>query len=89
MLFENFQTFNSRSEHKSVFRHTLFANPLLLIGTLAAQGLHIAAMYLRGLSSVLSITPVTLHEWCTLLLIASSLLVVMELGKWLGAKKYR
>jgi len=83
VLFENFQTFNSRSEHQSVFRHALLANPLLLIGVLAAQGLHIAAMYLPGLNSVLSIAPVSLHEWGMLLLIASSLLVVMELGKWL------
>ena len=87
VLFENFQTFNSRSEHKSVFRHNLFANPLLLIGVLAAQGLHIAAMYLPGLSSVLGIAPVTLYEWSVLLLIASSLLVVMELAKWLGRTK--
>lgn len=87
VLFENFQTFNSRSEHKSVFRHALLSNPLLLIGVLAAQVLHIAAMYLPGLSSVLSIAPVTLHEWSVLLLIASSLLVVMELEKWLGYVK--
>lgn len=89
VLFENFQTFNSRSEHKSVFRHALLANPLLLIGVLAAQGLHIAAMYLPWLSSVLSIAPVTFYEWSVLLLIASLLLVVMDLAKWLGhVKKY-
>lgn len=87
VLFENFQTLNSRSEHKSVFRHSLLTNPLLLVGVLAAQGLHIAAMYLPGISSVLSIAPVTIHEWGMLLLVASSLLVVMELGKLLGHVK--
>lgn len=44
VLFENFQTFASRSERKSAFALGVFGNPLLLFSILAAQALHIAAM---------------------------------------------
>jgi Ca2+-transporting ATPase len=81
VLFENFQTFNSRSEHHSVFRQRFFANPLLVSGVIGAQLLHIGAMHVPLLSETLRIAPVPLAEWGVLLLVASTLLVVMELEK--------
>ncbi|MEA3641219.1 MAG: HAD-IC family P-type ATPase [Lamprobacter sp.] len=83
VLFENVHIFNCRSEERSAFRIPLQAN-LLLIGTvIAAQGVHILAMYLPGLSDVLEVGPVPLWEWGALLGIALSLLVVIELFKLL------
>jgi Ca2+-transporting ATPase len=82
VLFENFQVFNSRSEHLSVFRQRLFANPLLVLGVLGAQALHIGAMYIPGLSDTLRITPVSLREWGMLLFLAATLLLGMEFEKW-------
>lgn len=81
VLFENFQTFNSRSEHHSVFRQRFLANPLLVLSVIGAQALHIAAMHTPGLSQTLRVAPVSLAEWGILLLMASTLLVVMELEK--------
>ena len=81
VLFENFQTMNSRSERHTVFRWNFFANPLVPICVLGAQALHVAAMYLPGLSETLRLTPVSLAEWGLLLAAASTLLVVMELEK--------
>lgn len=82
VLFENFQTFNSRSEHHSVFRQRFFANPWLVICVIGAQALHIAAMYVPGLNDMLHIAPVSFAEWAILLPIASTLLLVMEFEKW-------
>lgn len=82
VLFENFQIFNSRSEHHSIFRQRFFANPFLIISVIAAQGLHIAAMHMPGISDALRISPVAPMEWLWLLFAASLLLVVMELEKW-------
>jgi Ca2+-transporting ATPase len=82
VLFENFQTFNSRSEHHSVFRQSIYANPLLVFGVVGAQALQIAAMYIPGLSDTLHLTPVSLSEWAALLLAASVLLLIMEFEKW-------
>lgn len=45
VLFENIHVFNSRSETRSVFGMSLLGNPILLIGTLLAQAVHIGAMY--------------------------------------------
>jgi magnesium-transporting ATPase (P-type) len=81
VLFENLQAFNSRSETLSVFRHNPLRNRLLLVGTLAAQALHIAAMYTPGLQQALGLQPVPLSHWLELLLLALTLLVAMEAHK--------
>ncbi|MEA3640592.1 MAG: cation-translocating P-type ATPase C-terminal domain-containing protein [Lamprobacter sp.] len=89
VLFENVHIFNCRSEERSAFRIPLRAN-LLLIGTvIAAQAVHILAMYLPGLSDVLEVAPVPLWEWAALLGIAVSLLLVMELFKALRVRRQR
>ena len=82
VLFENFQTFNSRSERHSVFRQRFFSNPFLVLSIIGAQAIHIAAMYTPGLSDMLHLTPVTLREWGAFFLIASTILLVMEFEKW-------
>ena len=82
VLFENFHTFNSRSEHHSIVRQRFFANPLLVLGVVGAQALHVGAMHTPGLSDTLRLAPVPLSDWAILLLIASGLLVVMEFEKW-------
>ncbi|SMC68534.1 HAD-IC family P-type ATPase [Rhizobium sp. RU36D] len=81
VLFENFQCFNSRSERRSVFRQPLLSNPFLLAGVIGAQTLHLGAMYVPGLNTLLGIAPITLTEWTELLVIAASVLLVSELGK--------
>ena len=88
VLFENVHVGNCRSETRSAFSLNPFRNPLLLFGTLAAQLIHIAAMHTPGLSAVLGVHGVSLLHWTQLLLIALSLLVVMEAQKWVH-KKWR
>jgi len=83
VLFENIHVFNSRSETRSTFRHNPLRNPLLLLGTLAAQLVHIGAMYIPWISDVLRIQPVSLLHWLGLLGLATTVLVVMEIQKLL------
>jgi Ca2+-transporting ATPase len=83
VLFENVHVFNCRSEGRSVFLHNPLRNRLLLFGTLAAQLIHIGAMYWPPMAELLHIHPVTMDHWFDLLAIALSMLVVMELHKWL------
>ncbi len=82
VLFENVHVFNSRSETFSIFQQNFFGNPLLLFGMLTAQGIHIAAMHMPGLSSILMVEPVALALWTKLLLIALLLIIVDELHKY-------
>ncbi len=84
VLFENFQVLNSRSEHLSVFRQPFSSNPFLIASVFGATGLHLAAMYLPGLSGILRIAPVAPAEWGALIAIASLLFVVMEFEKWIA-----
>jgi magnesium-transporting ATPase (P-type) len=86
VLFENVQAFNSRSETLSAFRHNPLRNKLLLFGTLAAQLVHIGALYAPGLSEVLRVQPVSPAHWAELLALALVLLATMELYKWLRAR---
>ena len=81
VLFENVQAFNSRSETRSLFLHSPLRNKLLLFGALAAQAVHIGAMYTPGLRDVLGIAPIPPGQWLTLLGIALVLLLAMEAHK--------
>ncbi len=81
VLFENVHVLNSRSERQSIFKQYFFGNKFLLFGMLAAQGIHIMAMYTPGLRELLELSPVSLQQWSGLLGVALILIVVDELHK--------
>ncbi|HEB86500.1 MAG TPA: HAD family hydrolase [Gammaproteobacteria bacterium] len=83
VLFENIHVFNSRSETRSVLQQNPLHNRILLFGTLAAQAIHIGAMYTPWLNNVLRIQPVSPQHWLQLLGLTLSVLIVMELHKLL------
>ena len=82
VMFENIQVFNSRSETRSIIHQPFFSNRLLIVGTIGAQLLHIAALYTPGLSDLLDVQPVSLDQWLLLMVTALSMLFIMELHKW-------
>lgn len=84
VMFENLHTFNSRSESRSVFAMNPLKNRLLLFSVLAAQALHLGAMYTPGLREVLGLEPVSFVEWTLMFGLALSLVLVNE-----GYKVYR
>jgi magnesium-transporting ATPase (P-type) len=81
VLFEILHIGNSRSETRSVFRLSPLGNPALLLGTLGALGVHLAALYSPFFQSLLEIAPLGLDEWLFLAAAALSIIVVMELHK--------
>jgi magnesium-transporting ATPase (P-type) len=81
VLFENIQTGNSRSETRSLFGLSPARNPLLFLGTAAAQLLHITAMYTPGLRDILDMQPVSFQEWGVLLALALPLFLLAEADK--------
>ncbi|WP_200844299.1 HAD-IC family P-type ATPase [Rhizobium sp. 18065] len=89
ILFENVQCLASRSERRSVFSQSPFSNPYLLLGILGSQALHLAAMYLPGLSDVLGIAPIAATDWLMLLGIAMLVLAVSEIDKALERRRMR
>ena len=81
VLFEIFHIGNSRSERISLFRLSPRRNPILLLGTLAAIGVHVGALYLPFTRELLGVAPLALDEWLTLAALAATIVVVMEAHK--------
>ena len=82
VLFEILHIGNSRSETVSLFRLSPFKNPVLLVGTMTALGVHLAATHTPFLQRVLGLMPISAMEWVQLVAFASPILLVMELHKW-------
>jgi Ca2+-transporting ATPase len=82
VMMQNLHVMNCRSETRSVFRMPFRDNPWLIFSILVAQGVHISAAYIPGLSGLLHLEPLTLKEWLILLPLAGSIIAVMEAYKW-------
>lgn len=87
VLLQNFHALNARSETRSVFRIPLSNNYILIIGILAAQGIHILAMHIPFMQELLSLDPVSGGEWIKLFFTATLILVTMEIFKLFNKKR--
>lgn len=88
VLFENFHIGNCRSETKSAFAISPLRSPLLLLGAISAFLIHVVAMQVPWLQSVLGTEPVGLQTWGAVVLIAVLIVPVLELHKWLWAVRH-
>ncbi|MGJ3262575.1 MAG: cation-translocating P-type ATPase [Salinarimonas sp.] len=86
VLFENIHAFNVRSETRSAFRIPLRDNTLLVGAVVLAQGVHIVSMFIPGWNDILGVGPVSIGTWATLLAIAASKFIAVELYKWLRGR---
>jgi magnesium-transporting ATPase (P-type) len=81
VLFQMFQAWNARSEHRSIFRMNPFSNPFLFLAIAGALAIHVAALYLAPTQLILRVVPVDLDTWLAMLLTASTLIAVVEAHK--------
>jgi magnesium-transporting ATPase (P-type) len=88
VLFENVHIGNCRSETRSALTLSPLSSPVLLLGTVAAQLVHISVLYLPLGQKVLRTEPVSLATWLILLALALSVFVAMEAHKWLWRLRY-
>lgn len=75
----NVQCLNSRSERRSIFRQSLIANPFPLAGIVGPQVLHLSAMNVPGLNTMLGISLISLEQRLIFAALASVVLLVGEL----------
>ncbi|MGO6814048.1 cation-translocating P-type ATPase [Rhizobium brockwellii] len=87
VMFENVQTLACSSERRSIFSVDILRNRFLLLSVLAAQTIHISAMYVPWLSGTLGLSPITPLEWGLSMLIASSLVLVAEVDKFVSRRR--
>jgi magnesium-transporting ATPase (P-type) len=81
VLFQVFHIGNSRSEHRSAFAKSPLLNPFLLVGTLIALSIHIAALYVPVTQFILRVEPLDLSTWIRMIAVAASVIVVVEIHK--------
>ncbi len=81
VLFSAFHLGNARSERRSAFATSPLANRLLLVGTVGALGVHVAAMHLGPTRRVLGLEPLDPPTWLAMALVASTVVVAGELHK--------
>jgi magnesium-transporting ATPase (P-type) len=86
VLLENVHALNCRSEYRSAFRIPFGANPVLILGIIAAQGIHIISMYIPAMQDLLQIGPVSVQQWGVLLGISCLILAVMEVFKFFNSR---
>ena len=86
VLLQNFHVLNCRSETRSLFGMPVRNNYLLFGAIVIAQSLHISAAFIPGLGETLKLEPITLNEWLTVLPMAASIVVVMEIFKLVWRK---
>ncbi|MDD2321801.1 MAG: HAD-IC family P-type ATPase, partial [Geobacteraceae bacterium] len=83
VFFQFFQAWNSRSEYQSVFRLNPLSNPFLFFSMIAAFFAQLAFIYASPLQWVFRTVPLTGVEWLRILAVSSSIIVVVEIDKWL------
>jgi len=86
VLFENVHVFNCRSEYTSAFRVPLRNNRILTVGVVVAFGIHMLSMHLPFMQELLRVAPVTWSEFGLMLLLSLSVLVTMEIFKWVRSR---
>jgi magnesium-transporting ATPase (P-type) len=81
VFMQNFHAFNARSERVSAFKVPLKRNIVLVLGVLAAQGIHILSMHIPFMQNILRVEPIAFNEWLYILVLAVPILLVMEVFK--------
>jgi potassium/sodium efflux P-type ATPase len=81
VFFQFFQAWNSRSEHRSVFRINPLSNPFLFYSMLAAFLAQIAVIYVPALQWVFRTEPLAGAEWVRIILVALTVVVAVEADK--------
>lgn len=89
VVFQVLHAYNSRSEFRSIFQKSLFSNRFLLVGSLTAMTLHVAALYLPPTQYVLRLEPPDLVTWGQMVGVAITIVVAMELHKFLRGRSKR
>jgi magnesium-transporting ATPase (P-type) len=81
VVFMAFQAGNARSATRSIFRMNPVSNPFLFAATGAALAVHVGALYLRPTQVVLRVEPIGPEAWLRIVVVASTILLAMELHK--------
>lgn len=83
----NLQTFNCRSETKSIFKIPLASNWTVVFCIILTQFIHLVGMYWAPLADLLKLSPVDLQQWIIVLAFSLLLIFTMEIYKFWERRK--
>ena len=86
-IFQWFNAWNCRSESKSIFQMNPFSNKFLVGATMVVISLQIFAVYNPFMQKILHTTPLSLSEWLIIIPVASSIILVEEIRKFIYRRK--
>ncbi|HYC83297.1 MAG TPA: HAD-IC family P-type ATPase [Candidatus Paceibacterota bacterium] len=82
-VFQWFNAWNCRSERQTVFSRDILTNTALIYATLIVIFLQLLAVYTAPLQKVLQTTALSLDDWLLIVPVASSIILVEEVRKFL------
>lgn len=83
---EMFNSLNALSEDNSLFTMPPWTNPWLLAAMFVSFGLHFLVLYVPFLANIFGIVPLSLNEWCLVLLVSFPVILIDEVLKLIGRK---
>jgi Ca2+-transporting ATPase len=87
VFFQFFQAWNSRSEYESIFRINPFSNIFLFFSLIASTLAQLAFIYVPALQWVFRTKPISVIDWQNIILVAFSVIIVVEIDKWIRRRK--
>ncbi|MCX8084433.1 MAG: HAD-IC family P-type ATPase [Calditerrivibrio sp.] len=86
VFFQFFQAWNARSETVSIFKIDPLSNKFLFFSLIAATLAQLAVIYLPQLQWIFRTEPLNCNDWLLLLFISSSVVILVEVDKYLRKK---
>lgn len=87
VFFQFFQAWNSRSEYESIFKISLLSNPFLFLSLIVATLAQLGFIYIPVFQWIFRTEPISLADWKNILLVALSVIIVVEVDKWLRRRQ--
>jgi magnesium-transporting ATPase (P-type) len=87
VFFQFYQAFNCRSETQSIFSMSLRSNPLLAFSLIAAFFAQLAVLYVPAFQWIFKTVPLTAIEWLQVGLVTSSIMIAVEIDKWIRRRR--
>lgn len=86
VFFQFYQAVNCRSGTQSIFKMNPLGNPLLFYSIIAAFFAQLAVIYVPTFQWIFRTEPITLIEWVKIGLVASTIIIAVEIDKWVRNK---
>ena len=87
VFFQFYQALNCRSETQSIFTMSPMSNPYLFYAMIAAFFAQMAVLYLPALQWVFRTVPLTMNEWLEIGVVTSTIVIIVEIDKWIRRKR--